>query len=97
MYTFGIIGGGMIAKRHAQAIQAMKNATLGAIYARNPNKAKQLGKQFNCIGYSDLDEMLADGKIDIVTIATPSGAHLEPTIAAAKAKNASRIDSPRYC
>ncbi len=76
----------MIAKRHAQAIQAIDNATLSAIYARNPIKAKQLGEQFNCKGYSDLNEMLANDEIDIVTIATPSGAHLEPTIAAAKAK-----------
>lgn len=85
-YTFGIIGGGMIAKRHAQAIQQIENATLGAIYARNPKKIKQLGEQFNCAAYSNLDEMLANDEIDIVTIATPSGAHLEPTVAAAKAK-----------
>ncbi len=86
MFTFGIIGGGMIAKRHAETIQAMDNAQLGAIYARNPEKAKQLGAQFNCKAYHNLEELLADDTIDIVTIATPSGAHLKPTIAAAKAK-----------
>jgi predicted dehydrogenase len=87
MYTFGIIGGGMIAKHHAQAIQAMgEKVRLGAIYARNPAKAKQLGEEFGCKGYSNLEEFLADGSINIVTIATPSGAHMEPAIAAAKAK-----------
>ena len=86
MQTFGIIGGGTIATFHAQAIQAMQGGKLGAIYARNPSKVKALGEKFNCKSYSNLDEFLADKTIDIVTIATPSGAHLEPTIAAAKVK-----------
>lgn len=85
MQTFGIIGGGMIANFHAQAIQSMKNGKLGAIYARNPVKASELGKKYNCKAYSNLEDLLADRSIDIVTIATPSGAHLAPTIAAAKA------------
>lgn len=75
----------MIAKFHAKAIQAMNGGKLGAIYARNPEKASALGKEFNCKSYSNLDEFLNDETIEIVTIATPSGAHLEPTIAAAEA------------
>jgi len=85
MLTFGIIGGGMIANFHAQAIKAMKGGKLGAIYARNPEKAAALGKKYNCKAYSSLEDLLADTSIDIVTIATPSGAHLAPTVAAAKA------------
>ena len=86
MQTFGIIGGGMIANFHAQAIQAMEGGELGAIYARNPHKAKELSQKYNCKSYSNLDAFLADDSIDIVTIATPSGAHLEPALVAAKAK-----------
>ena len=87
MYGFGIIGGGMIAEFHAQAIQAMGDlAKLEAIYARNPKKAKRLGEKYGCKSYDDLNQFLANDKINIVTIATPSGAHLEPAIAAARAK-----------
>jgi len=84
MKRFGIIGGGVIGRFHAQAIQAMENAELGAVYARNSQKAEEFAKQFNCKAYSNLDAFLKDENIDIVTIATPSGAHLEPAIAAAK-------------
>ncbi|HKK75885.1 MAG TPA: Gfo/Idh/MocA family oxidoreductase [Saprospiraceae bacterium] len=84
MQTFGIIGGGMIANFHAQAIQAMDGGQLGAIYARNPDKAAALGKKFNCKGYHQLNDLLDDPDIDIVTIATPSGAHLEPALASAQ-------------
>ncbi len=75
----------MIANFHAQAIQEMEGGQLGAIYARNPAKAKALGEKYNCKSYTQLADLLADETIDIVTIATPSGAHLAPTIAAAKA------------
>lgn len=84
MQTFGIIGGGMIADFHAKAIQAMEGGQLGAIYARNPDKAAALGQKYNCKAYHQLDDLLDDANIDIVTIATPSGAHLEPTLAAAQ-------------
>lgn len=75
----------MIANFHAQAIQAMEGGQLGAIYARNKAKATALAEKYNCKAYHQLGDLLADETIDIVTIATPSGAHLEPTIAAAKA------------
>ena len=85
MKKFGIIGGGNIARFHAQAIQAMEGGALHAIFAHSPDKAKKLGKLFNCKYYSNIDDLLADKEIDIVTIATPSGAHLEPTLKAADA------------
>ena len=95
MHTFGIIGGGMIAEFHAQAIQALgTHVQLGAVYARNPDQAKRLGEQFNCKTYTDLGHFLADPAIDIVTIATPSGAHLEPAIAAARAKKHVLCEKP---
>ena len=85
MKTFGIIGGGMIANFHAQAIQAMRGGQLGGIYARKAEKAIALATKYHCKAYTQLDDLLSDQSIDIVTIATPSGAHLEPTLAAAKA------------
>jgi UDP-N-acetyl-2-amino-2-deoxyglucuronate dehydrogenase len=85
MKNFGIIGGGMIARHHAKAIQAMTGGTLGAIYARNPEKAKALSEEFGCKGYSDYPEFLKDDSIEIVAIATASGVHMEQAIAAADA------------
>lgn len=85
MKTFGIIGGGSIAGFHAQAIQAMEGGQLGAAYVRNPEKARRFSQTHHCKVYTQLEELLADEDIDIVTITTPSGYHLEPCIAAAKA------------
>lgn len=83
--NLGIIGGGMIAQFHAQAILAMEGGSLHSVYIRNAEKAANFAAEHNCTSYSDLDAFLADPALDIVTIATPSGAHLEPALAAAKA------------
>ncbi len=83
--NFGIIGGGMIAQFHAKAIQSMSGGSLHSVYMRNPEKAATFAAEYHCVAYSDLNAFLADSKLEIVTIATPSGAHLEPALASAKA------------
>ena len=82
---FGIIGSGMIARFHAKAIEAMPGSELGSIYSRNAASSRAIGEEFGCQAFDDLDAFLADPKLEIVTIATPSGAHLEPSVAAARA------------
>ena len=82
---FGIIGAGMIANFHAKAIAAMDGGELHSFYGRRQEAVDELVAENGGIGYTDLDAFLADPELDIVTIATPSGAHLEPALAAAKA------------
>ncbi len=91
---FGIIGAGMIANFHAKAIQAMEGGELHAIFARNPEKAAESAKEHGCKAFNDLDEFLADPDLEIVAIATPSGAHLEPAVAAAKAGKHVIVEKP---
>lgn len=76
--NFGIIGTGTIGRFHAEAIRAMEGGTLHSVFQRNPAGTADYGVK----SYSDLAEFLADPLLDIVTIATPSGAHFEPALAA---------------
>ncbi|MCH2177162.1 MAG: Gfo/Idh/MocA family oxidoreductase, partial [Lentisphaeria bacterium] len=84
-FGIGIIGCGMIANFHAKAIAAMEGATVVACFERNPERGQQFAEEYDCKAYADLDAMLADSAVDVVTICTPSGAHMDPAIAAAKA------------
>ena len=84
-YGFGIVGCGMVSKFHAQAIDAMKGGYLTCVFSRNMANANKLAKNYNCRAYDDYNEFLDHPDLDIVTIATPSGAHLEPVARAAKA------------
>jgi predicted dehydrogenase len=83
-WNFGIIGAGLIADFHAQAIQSLSNANLVGITGTNHEKALKLSEKYNCKIFSDYSELLSSDEIDIVTIATPSGAHMEPAIEAAQ-------------
>jgi len=82
--NFGIIGTGMISHFHAAAIKAIPNANLIGVYGRNLSSSQSFAAQHNCTSYATLDELLQNSNIDIVTIATPSGAHLEPVLKAAE-------------
>jgi UDP-N-acetyl-2-amino-2-deoxyglucuronate dehydrogenase len=84
IWNFGIIGAGLIADFHARAINSLGNARLVGICGTNREKAAGLSEKYNCRAFSDCEELLCSPEIDIVTIATPSGAHMEPAINAAK-------------
>ncbi len=75
----------MIANFHARAIKAMEGGELHSFYGRRADAVEALVKEHGGKGYTDLDAFLSDPELEIVTIATPSGAHLEPALAAAKA------------
>ena len=84
IWNIGIIGAGLIADFHAKAIQSLENARLTGICGTNPGKVRSLADKYGCKAFSDLSEMLKSGEVDIVIIATPSGAHMEPAIEAAR-------------
>ena len=84
-WNFGIIGAGLIADFHAKAIGDITNAKLIGCCDKMPEKAKKLTDKYDARVFMDYQEMLDSDDIDIVTIATPSGFHAEPTIAAAGA------------
>ena len=82
---FGIVGTGMIASIHAQALQQIEEAELVAVCSRSQSHAAAFVSRFGGTPYDNLDAMLANPDVDILIIATPSGAHLEPALAAARA------------
>jgi predicted dehydrogenase len=84
-WNFGIVGAGLIADFHARAIGDIPNAKLNGCCDKIPERAKVLADKFNVQAFEGYEDMLKSKKIDIVTIATPSGFHMEPTVAAAKA------------
>jgi len=82
---FGIIGAGMIGQYHAKAIEAMDGSSLQSVFDLRQESADRLAGPNGATGYCDIDAFLADPELDIVTIGTPSGAHLDPALAALKA------------
>jgi len=93
-FGFGIIGCGMIADFHAKAIGDIRGTKVVAGFDVVPAAADRFAEQNGCKAYHDLDQMLADPQIDVVTVGTPSGAHAEPAIAAARAGKHVVVEKP---
>ncbi len=91
---FGIVGCGMIAGFHAKAINEIEGAHLVACQSRRMEAAEAFAAEHGGKAYAELADMLADPAIDVVTICTPSGAHLDPAVAAANAKKHVIVEKP---
>ncbi len=93
-YGFGIVGCGMISDFHSAAIADIKNGKLVAVSSRKAENSQRLVDRYSIQAYSDYNEMLNRDDIDIVCVCTPSGAHMEPAVAAAEAGKHVIIEKP---
>lgn len=84
-YRVGIVGIGLIADFHAQALAELPNAELIAGCCRTPEKGLAFAEKFSCEYVQDYQTLCSRDDIDVVSICTPSGAHATPAIAAANA------------
>jgi UDP-N-acetyl-2-amino-2-deoxyglucuronate dehydrogenase len=92
---FGIIGVGMIADFHAQAIAHTKGGKLVGIATRNPENGRAFAQKHQLsFSTTSVDELVARPDIHVVCITTPSGAHLEPALAAVRAGKHVVIEKP---
>ncbi len=91
---FGIIGCGMIAGFHARAIEDLRGARLAACFDERYAAAQRFADREGCRAYRSLTEMLEDPAVDVVTICTPSGAHMEPAVASAQAGKHVIVEKP---
>ncbi|MGW8257793.1 MAG: Gfo/Idh/MocA family protein, partial [Thermoguttaceae bacterium] len=94
MLGFGIIGCGMISAFHARAIADVRGAKLIGGFDNVSAAAEKLAANFGCKAYPRLRDMLADPAVDVVSIGTPSGAHLDPAVAAARAGKHVIVEKP---
>jgi len=82
---WGIIGCGVIAPTHADAVQANEQAELLQVCDIVEERAKKLAEEYNCTYTASLAELLDNDDIQGVSICTPSGMHSEHAIATAQA------------
>ena len=91
---FGVIGLGMIAEYHLKAIKELSGCSFVAGYDTIPGRAADFCAKHGGKGYDDLNAFMADKNIDIVTIGTPSGLHLDGALAAARAGKHIIVEKP---
>jgi UDP-N-acetyl-2-amino-2-deoxyglucuronate dehydrogenase len=92
--NFGIIGSGLIAGIHAQAIRQMKGCEIWGVASREERRGRAFADEYNINAYPTVDALLSDPEIEIVTVATPSGDHLNQALAAIAAGKHVIIEKP---
>lgn len=94
---FAIVGCGMIARFHVRALVDVPGTRLVALISRKSESAEKLRAETNtpsCEIYTELRSALALPGLDVVIITTPSGAHMEPAVAAANAGKHVVVEKP---
>jgi scyllo-inositol 2-dehydrogenase (NADP+) len=92
--NFGIAGFGAMGRWHAAAVKQLPGLKLHSVFDITPACRKDAEREIGCPTYGDLKAFLQDDALDAVVIATPSHAHVEPTLAALQAGKAVLCEKP---
>ena len=87
----------MIARFHTRALAEVPGAKLTALVSRTAANAERLCAEVGVAPvpvFTDLAQALKRPDVDLVIITTPSGAHLEPAVAAAQAGKHIVVEKP---
>jgi UDP-N-acetyl-2-amino-2-deoxyglucuronate dehydrogenase len=91
---FGIVGTGVIAAMHADAIAALPGARLVAVTDADAGAAAAFAASRGAAAERDLDALLARGDVDVVCVCVPSGLHAEVGLRAVKAGKHLAVEKP---
>ncbi|MCX7788147.1 MAG: Gfo/Idh/MocA family oxidoreductase [Spirochaetes bacterium] len=92
--NFGIIGTGLIADFHARAIKEIPGCRIVACMDVVPERANAFSAKYGCTAYSELPRFLKHPDLEIVTVCTPSGTHMEAAVQAAQAGKHLIVEKP---
>ena len=91
---FGIWGTGMIAEFHAKALAEIPGVKVVAAYNRTAAKAEEFCRKHGATACATPEALLAHPEVDVVCLCTPSGDHLAPALACAKAGKHVVVEKP---
>jgi UDP-N-acetyl-2-amino-2-deoxyglucuronate dehydrogenase len=91
---FGIVGTGVIAAMHADAVAALPDARLVAATDVAPGAAAAFAAGRGCTAEPDLGTLLARRDVEVVCVCVPSGLHAEVGVQAAKAGKHLVVEKP---
>lgn len=91
----GVIGLGWFGEHHVDTLQQLPMAEVTAVCTRKPDRLKEIAAKYGVPkAFTDYRQLLADPDIDVVTIVTHVGDHLEPTLAALAAGKHVFLEKP---
>ena len=90
----GVVGAGAIGPSHMYSIGQVPGATLTAICDIREEAAKSVAAEREIHSFTDTGDMVRSGSVDAITIATPSGFHLDSILAALESDIPVLVEKP---
>jgi predicted dehydrogenase len=81
----GLIGCGKVGQIHAAALRGIPEAELTAVCDVSPERVRAFADRYGTRGFTDVEALLHEGKVEAVIIGTPHPQHAGPAVRAAKA------------
>jgi predicted dehydrogenase len=92
---FAIVGLGMIAEFHAEAIARLRGGRLVGVCSRDLERARGFARRHDvAFATASISELVSRPEIDVVCVTTSAGAHLEPALAAIRAGKHLVVEKP---
>ena len=79
----GIIGCGKVGDFHAKAFAALENSEFTAVCDNNIERARAFADRYGVKAYDDIEAMIRECGLDVVSICTPHPLHANPAVIAA--------------
>lgn len=76
-FRYGVVGCAGMGENHADAVESVEDATLVACADIDEGIARSFADAYDVAWYTDPAEMAVDADLDIVSVCTPNGTHLE--------------------
>ena len=92
--TFGLIGCGRVAPRHAQSYGQGRETRLVAVADIRSDRAQRFAEEYRADPYANYHDLLARPDIDAVSICVPSGLHAQVAIDALQAGKHVLVEKP---
>lgn len=80
----GIIGCGKVGDFHAKAFAALENSEFTAVCDNNIERARAFAERYGVKAYDDIETMIKECGLDVVSVCTPHPLHANPAVAAAE-------------
>lgn len=79
----GIIGCGKVGDFHAKAYETIENSVFTAVCDNNIERAKAFAERYGVKAYDDIEQMVRECDLDVVSVCTPHPLHANPAVIAA--------------
>jgi myo-inositol 2-dehydrogenase / D-chiro-inositol 1-dehydrogenase len=94
MVRVGLIGCGRIGRVHADSVAVSSRAELARVYDPVEAAAREVGERFGAPHTTDVEDVLSDGSIDAVVIASPTPTHVDLMTRAVRAGKGVLCEKP---